>query len=67
VTKGWGRKIARAQLNHVAADYCLRSVVYRKLMYPLVTMTMMEEQCALIIKPLLATGLPAVGLMPNFP
>jgi len=66
MTKEWGGKVARVRLNHAAADYCLRSVVYRKL-NPLAATTMTEEQCTLIIKPLLATGLQAVGIMQNFP
>jgi len=54
VTMDWGGKIAKARLNHAAVDYCLRLVVYQKLTYPLVTMSFTEEQCAAILKPLLA-------------
>jgi len=62
-----GEEIVKSRLSQAATDYCLWSVVYRKLTYPLASMTITEEQCLEILKPLLAAGLPAMGIMQNFP
>ncbi len=59
--------IVKSRLLQVATDYCLQLVVYCKLTYPLTSMTFTEDQCAEILKPLLATVLPAMGIMRNFP
>jgi len=60
-------RIIKSRLSQVAADYCLQSIVYCKLTYPLTSMTFTKDQCMEILKPLLAAGLPAMGIMRNFP
>jgi len=57
--------------NESEAKSCGKGLLFMvsgvwKLTYPSITTTLTEEQCASILKPLLATGLPAVGIMRNF-
>jgi len=48
---------------HEAAAFSLKQVVLKKLAYPLVMTTFTEEECQAIMKPILAAGLPAMGVV----
>jgi len=63
ITTEWGGKIARGQLSHATAEYCLRSIVFQKLAYPLVATAMTKIQCGEILKPLHAARLPLAGFI----
>jgi len=43
--------------------FSLKQVVLKKLAYPLVMTTFTDEECQVIMKPILAAGLPAMGVV----
>jgi len=46
--------------------FSLRQVIYRKLVYPLLTTQFSLEQCQAIMSPILARGLLALGVVQSF-
>jgi len=54
-------------LSSADTEFSLRQVLAPKLLYPLTTTNFSEEQCYTILKPILASTLPAMGINQHFP
>jgi len=59
----WFTKMKAGWLTHEVVAFSLRNVVLKQLEYPLVTMMFMERECNSIMQPILAAGLPAMGVV----
>jgi len=59
--------MAASKLNPTDSTFSLQNVILRKLVYPLVTTTLMEQQCHQIMVPILQHGLPKAGVICTFP
>ncbi len=66
-SKQWQQSMAMAKVMHLAAEFGMRQMIFRKLEYPLVATTMTQTQCMAIMCPILAQGLPATGFVRSFP
>jgi len=62
-----GQEITRTTLNQANAKFSLQQVLVPKLLYPLTTTNFLEEQFYTILKPILASALPAMGINQHFP
>jgi len=60
-------EIAWSRLQPATVEYCIRNIVYHKLVYPLVVTTLSQTQYAEIIKLLLVARLPVAGYVQAFP
>jgi len=67
VTLDWKVKMATSKLNPTNATFSLQNVIFRKLVYPLVTTSLMQQQCHQIMVPILQQGLPKAGMIHMFP
>jgi len=67
VARDWQAKMAKSKLSQNDAMFSLRQVIYRKLAYPLLTMTFSAAQCQAIMSPILSHGLPVAGVVQSFP
>jgi len=59
----WFTAMKASRITHEAAAFSLKQVILKKLMYPLMTTTFTEEECQTIMKPILAAGLLAMGVV----
>jgi len=59
----WFTAMKAGRISHEAAVFSLKQVVLKRLTYPLVTTTFTEAECNTIMKPILAAGLPAMGVV----
>jgi len=66
VAMKWQLKLARHRFTHTKTNYCLQTVMYKKLMYPLVITAMTKTQCTGMLKPLLVAGFLATGFVYSF-
>jgi len=67
VTLDWKVWMAASKLNPTDTTSSLQNVILRKLVYPLVTTTLMHQQCHQIMVPILQQGLPKAGVIHTFP
>jgi len=63
IASEWFTAMKAGWLMHVAAKFSLHNVVLTQLAYPLVSMTFTQKQCQAIMWPILAAGLPAMGVV----
>jgi len=63
LAKRWQQKMKSGKLTRPDALFSLKNVIYRKLVYPLVTTSFTASQCHQITSPLLVQGLPATGFV----
>jgi len=63
MTATWYMAMKAGQITHDVTAFSLKLVVLKQITYPLVTTTFMEAECSTIIKPILAAGLPAMGVV----
>jgi len=62
----WQSSMVTAKVTHSAAEFGIWQMILHKLVYPLVTMTFTQKQCAEIMQPILAQGLPSAGFVRSF-
>jgi len=67
VAAEWVLNMARANMSRANAEFSLRQVLLPKLIYPLTATNFTEAQCHDILKPALASALPAMGINRHFP
>jgi len=63
IANKWFTMMKAGWLTHEAAAFSLRNVVLKQLEYPLVMTTFTEKECHAIMQPILAAGLPAMGIV----
>jgi len=63
IASTWFTAMKAGRITHEAAAFSLRQIVLKQLTYPLVTTTLTEAECSTIMKPILAAGLPAMGVV----
>jgi len=63
----WQSTMATAKATHSAAEFGIQQMILLKLVYPLVTTTFTQQQCAEIMWLILAQGLPLAGFIWSFP
>jgi len=66
IAKDWQQKMKISKLDQMESIFSLQNVLLRKLVYPLLATTFMQEQCQLM-SPILAQGLPLAGFVRTFP
>jgi len=62
----WQSSMVTAKVTHSAAEFGIWQMILHKLVYPLVTMTFTQQQCADIMQAILAQGLPSAGFVRSF-
>ena len=63
----WAEKVRTGVIDRRDAWQALTLTVMKKLEYPLVALTLTEEDCATIMAPILESGLPKAGICRNTP
>jgi len=62
VAEKWNEKVRVGHLTRYDAWLALQSTVMKKLEYPLLALTLSENECTKIMAPILTGGLPKIGV-----
>ena len=66
-TENWSDMIRTGHLNRKDAQQALESTIMKSVEYSLPAMTLKEEECKSIMKPVMTAGLPNMGICRHYP